>query len=66
MIGVAIYAPIKTLWKRHKNKSILTRLTGHNWYTVVKVIKKEEEGKEYPTKKPYLRTLDPLKERIIE
>jgi len=36
-------------------------------YTVAKLIKKqEEERKEYPTKKPYLRTLDPLKEQIIE
>lgn len=57
---------MKTLWKRHKNKSIFTRLTRHNLYTVTRLIEKEEERKAYPTKKPYLRTLEPLKEQIIE
>jgi len=35
-------------------------------YTIIRVIKKEEGGKKYPTKKPYLRTSDPLKEQDIE
>jgi len=66
MIGVAMYTTIKTLWKRHKNKSLIARLTGHDWKTVAKVIKEAEAGKEYPTKKPHPRILDPLKEQIME
>jgi len=44
MIGVAMYAAIKTLWERHKNKSMIARLTGHDWKMVAKVIKTIEEG----------------------
>jgi len=31
MIGVAMYITIKSLWERHKNKSMIARLTGHDW-----------------------------------
>ena len=47
-----MYITIKSLWKRHKNKSMIARLTGHDWKTVIKRIKKIEEGKEYLAKKP--------------
>jgi phosphoribosyl-ATP pyrophosphohydrolase len=47
MIGVAMYIIIKSLWERHKNKSLVARLTGHGWKTVAKRIKEIEEGKEY-------------------
>jgi hypothetical protein len=29
MIGVAIYMTTKTLWKRHKNTSIIARIIGY-------------------------------------
>jgi len=54
MIGVAMYITIKSLWERHKNKSLIARLTGHDWKTVAKKIKEIEEGKEYLAKKPHL------------
>ncbi len=66
MIGIAMYTTIKTLWKRHKNKSKIARLTGHDWKTVAKMIKAIEEGKEYPKKKPHPRVLGSYKEQIIK
>jgi len=42
-----MYITIKSLWERHKNKSLIARLTGHGWKTVAKRIKEIEEGKEY-------------------
>jgi len=66
MIGIAMYTTIKTLWERHKNKSMIARLTGHDWKTVAKMIKAIEEGREYPSKKPHPRVLDPYQERIIQ
>jgi len=61
-----MYTIIETLWKRHKNKSKIARLTGHDWKTVAKMIKAIEEDKEYPKKKPHPRVLDPYKEQIIK
>ena len=55
MIGVAMYITIKSLWKRHKNKSLITRMTGHDWKTVAKRIKEIEERKEYLARKPHLK-----------
>lgn len=66
MIGVAMYITIKSLWERHKNKSLIARLTGHDWKTVDKRIKEIEEGKEYLAKKPHPRILDYHKEQILE
>lgn len=66
MLGVAMYTTIKTLWKRHGNKSLISRLTGHDWKTVSKVIKEIESGKERPEKKPHPRLLDPYREDILE
>jgi len=66
MIGVAMYITIKSLWERHKNKSMIAKLTGHDWKTVAKRIKEIEEGKEYITKKPHPRILDYHKEQIME
>ena len=66
MIGVAMYTTIKTLWEKHKNKSKIARLTGHDWKTVAKAIKTIEQNKEYPSKKPHPRVLDPYKEQIIK
>ena len=66
MIGVAMYITIKSLWERHKNKSLIARLTGHDWKTVSKRIKEIEEGEEYLAKKPHPRILDDHKEQILE
>jgi transposase len=66
MIGVAMYITIKSLWERHKNKSLIARLTGHDWKTVAKKIKEIEEGKEYLAKKPHPRILDPYQEQIMK
>ena len=66
MIGAAMYTTIKTLWGRHKNKSMIARLTGHDWKTVAKVIKTIEEGGGYPNKKPHPRLLDIYREQIIK
>ena len=66
MIGVAMYITIKSLWERHKNKSLIARLTGHDWKTVDKRIKEIEEGKEYLAKKPHPRILDSHKEQIMK
>jgi len=66
MIGVAMYITIKSLWERHKNKSMIARLTGHDWKTVAKRIKEIEEGKGYLVKKPHPRILDYHKEQILE
>ena len=35
MIGIAMYTTIETLWKRHKNKSKIARLTGHDWKVLI-------------------------------
>jgi transposase len=66
MIGVAMYITIETLWKKHKNKSLIARMTGHDWKTVAKKIKEIEQGKEYPKKKPHPRILDSCKEQVLK
>ena len=66
MIGVAMYITIRSLWERHKNKSLIARLTGHDWKTVAKKIKEIEAGKEYPKKKPHPRILDSHEEQIMK
>ena len=66
MIGVAMYITIKSLWERHKNKSLIARLTGHDWKTVAQKIKEIESGKKYPEKKPHPRILDSYQEQIMK
>jgi len=66
MIGVAMYITIKSLWEKHKNKSLIARMTGHDWKTVAKRIKEIEQDKEYQKKKPHPRILDSCKEQIIK
>src|SRR3989338_5099535 len=66
MIGVAMFTTIKTLWEKHRNKSVIAELTGHDWKTVSKVVKLIESGRSYPEKKPHPRILDPYKENIVE
>jgi hypothetical protein len=66
MIGVSMYITIKSLWEKHKNKSLIARLTGHDWKTVAKRVKEIEAGKEYLAKKPHPRILDYHKKQILE
>jgi transposase len=66
MIGVAMYTTIKTLWKKHKNKTLIAKLTGHDWKTIAKRIKEIEQEKEYQPKKPHPRILDPHHEQILQ
>jgi len=66
MIGVAMYTTINTLLKKHKNKSLIARLTGHDWKTVAKRIKEIEQQKEYKPKKHHLRILDSYHEQILQ
>lgn len=58
-----MYTTIKTLWKRHKNKSEISRLTCHDWKTIDKVIKDIETGKEGLLKKEYKPIVDPYKKK---
>jgi transposase len=57
---------IETLWKKHRNKSLIARLTGHDWKTIDKVVKTLEAGNIYPQKKPHSRLLDPHKEQVVK
>jgi len=63
---MADYTTIETLWKKTKSKNEIARITGHNWRTVNKVIKKIEEGKGFPDKKPHPRKLDKYKDSILQ
>jgi len=57
---------IQNLWKKGKNKSEISQITGHDWKTVAKVIKNYKEGKPMPEKKPHPKLLDSCKEEIIK
>lgn len=65
MLRQAMYTTIKTLWSKGHNKSVISRLTGHSWKTVNKVIKAIKAGKSVPEKKPHPCILDPYKDQII-
>lgn len=56
---------IETLWKQGKNKSDISRITGHDWKTVSKTIRCLQAGG-YPIKKPHPKILDDHKEQVIE
>ena len=56
---------IETLWRQGKNKSEISRLTGHDWKTVQKTIRCIQNG-EYPAKKVREKLLDKNKEKIVE
>ena len=46
-------------------RSLIAKMTGHDWKTVAKRIKEIEAGKEYLAKKPHPRILDYHKEQIL-
>ena len=66
MIGIAMYMTIKTLHNLGKNKSEISRLTGHDWKTVDKIIKKIEFGIEKPSYKDRKSIVEEFKERVLE
>ena len=66
MVTIAMYTTIKTLWEQGHNKCEISRLTGHDWKTVSKIIAQLKNGQEIPIKKPHPRLLDPYKENILE
>lgn len=66
MIGVHMCITIQTLWKQGKSKSEISRLTGHDWKTIDKVVKAIDEGKLQPEKKKRPSLLDPYKEKVLE
>lgn len=43
-----MYTTMKTLWEKTKNKTEISRITGHDWKTVAKVIKNIEKDIEIP------------------
>jgi len=65
MLRYAMHITVETLWKQGKNKSEISRITGHDWKTVSKVIKCLKAG-HYPDKKPHSRLLDNYKTQILE
>ena len=66
MIKLAMGITIKSLWARIKNKSEISRLTGHDWKTVAKVIKAIEAGKDMPEQKKRHKVLQFKHEQILE
>jgi len=66
MLREAMYTTIKTLWDKGHSKSEISRLTGHDWKTVSKVIKSLKSGGIAPKKKAHPRLLDSHHEKILE
>jgi len=66
MLGVAMYTTIQTLMERGLNKSQISRLTGHDWKTVSKVLAKIRLGEQIPDKKPHPKILDVHKGKVME
>jgi transposase len=64
MLGGAMYTTIKTLWEKGISKRRISRITGHNFRTVAKIIEQIKQGKEYPIKAKYASKLDEHKEEI--
>lgn len=65
MLREAMYTTIQTLWNKGNNKSEISRLTGHDWKTVNKVINAIKSGKTVPLRKPHYRILEPYTQEII-
>jgi transposase len=64
MLGGAMYTTIKTLWEKCKSKREISRITGHNFRTVAKIIQKVEKGEIHPIKPKYSSKLDGHEEKI--
>jgi transposase len=66
MLEIAMRITIETLWKSGKSKNEISRLTGHDWKTVNKIIKSIKQTGSYPCKKPHPKFLDNHKTQILE
>ena len=66
IMELAMYITIETLWKLGKNKTEISKATGHDWKTVSKVIKSLETNGTYPVKKAHSNKLDNNKEQIMQ
>ena len=56
---------IETLWQQGKNKSEISKITGHDWKTVSKVVKCLKAG-HYPERNVHTKLLDGNKEQIMK
>lgn len=65
MLGISMYNTIETLYKRGYNKSEISRMTGHDWKTVSKVIASLKQGL-LPQKQAHPNRLDNHKEQILK
>jgi transposase len=66
MLGVAMWTTIKTLKEQGKNKAQISKITGHDWKTVDKVVRKLESGENSPQSKTRKNILSSYKEYILE
>ena len=66
MLRVAMWTTIKTLKEQGKNKAQIARITGHDWKTVDKVIRKLESGENNPRSKTRKNIVNSYKEYILE
>jgi transposase len=65
MLGAAMYTTIKTLNELGKSKSEISRITGHDWKTVQKVIREIKQGVMVPSMKERQSTVEPYKETVV-
>lgn len=61
-----MHITIETLWKLGKNKAQISKVTGHDWKTVAKVIKSLESSGIPPVKKPHPKKLDEYKDEVLK
>lgn len=66
MLELAMHITIETLWRLGKNKTEISKATGHDWKTVAKVVKSLETTGTYPVKKVHPNKLDNHKEQILQ
>ena len=57
---------IQTLWKQGKSKSEISRITGHDWKTIDKIIKAIEQGRAQPKHQKRKGLVDPYREKVLE
>ena len=62
----AMQITIETLWQQGKNKSEISKITGHDWKTVHQAIKRLAAGQNYPVRKSPPKILDCNKIQILE
>ena len=65
MLNISMYITIKSLWELGNNKTQIAKITGHDWKTINKVIKRISEGKVYPEKQTRYKVLDDYQTEIV-